>query len=288
MNLLINDFLKYMQNRNMSPHTIRSYKVDLLEFSEFLKTNYGVEHPSRVNVDHIRNFVASLARHGYEKRSINRKLSAIRSFYRYLNRHGIVDIQPATAVRSFKLPRKLPTFLTEAEMERLFELTDLSLRDRTILELLYGTGIRASELCNLKLHDIDWEREIIRVHGKGGKQREIPLTHTALRWLREYVQTGDKIKMDELGLFLSRKGTPITTRTLQRIVKKHLMKVSHKTGISPHTLRHTYATHLLNRGCDLRTVQLLLGHRSIASTQIYTHLTLKELKKIHEITHPRG
>ncbi len=288
MNLLINDFLKYMQNRNMSPHTIRSYKVDLLEFSEFLKTNYGVEHPSRVNVDHIRNFVASLVRHGYEKRSINRKLSAIRSFYRYLNRHGIVDIQPATAVRSFKLPRKLPTFLTEAEMERLFELTDLSLRDRTILELLYGTGIRASELCNLKLHDIDWEREIIRVHGKGGKQREIPLTRTALRWLREYVQTGDKIKMDELGLFLSRKGTPITTRTLQRIVKKHLMKVSHKTGISPHTLRHTYATHLLNRGCDLRTVQLLLGHRSIASTQIYTHLTLKELKKIHEITHPRG
>lgn len=288
MNLLINDFLKYMQNRNMSPHTIRSYKVDLLEFSEFLKTNYGVEHPSKVNVDHVRNFVASLARHGYEKRSINRKLSAIRSFYRYLNRHGIVDIQPATAVRSFKLPRKLPTFLTEAEMERLFELTDLSLRDRTILELLYGTGIRASELCNLKLHDIDWEREIIRVHGKGGKQREIPLTRTALRWLREYVQTGDKIKMDELGLFLSRKGTPITTRTLQRIVKKHLMKVSHKTGISPHTLRHTYATHLLNRGCDLRTVQLLLGHRSIASTQIYTHLTLKELKKIHEITHPRG
>jgi len=288
MNLLINDFLKYMQNRNMSPHTIRSYKVDLLEFSEFLKTNYGVEHPSRVNVDHIRNFVASLVRHGYEKRSINRKLSAIRSFYRYLNRYGIVDIQPATAVRSFKLPRKLPTFLTEAEMERLFELTDLSLRDRTILELLYGTGIRASELCNLKLHDIDWEREIIRVHGKGGKQREIPLTRTALRWLREYVQTGDKIKMDELGLFLSRKGTPITTRTLQRIVKKHLMKVSHKTGISPHTLRHTYATHLLNRGCDLRTVQLLLGHRSIASTQIYTHLTLKELKKIHEITHPRG
>jgi len=277
-----------MQNRNMSPHTIRSYKVDLLEFSEFLKTNYGVEHPSRVNVDHIRNFVASLVRHGYEKRSVNRKLSAIRSFYRYLNRHGIVDIQPATAVRSFKLPRKLPTFLTEAEMERLFELTDLSLRDRTILELLYGTGMRASELCNLKLHDIDWEREIVRVHGKGGKQREIPLTRTALRWLREYVQTGDKIKMDELGLFLSRKGTPITTRTLQRIVKKHLMKVSHKTGISPHTLRHTYATHLLNRGCDLRTVQLLLGHRSIASTQIYTHLTLNELKKIHEITHPRG
>jgi len=277
-----------MQNRNMSPHTIRSYKVDLLEFSEFLKTNYGVEHPSQVNVDHIRNFVASLARHGYEKRSINRKLSAIRSFYRYLNRHGIVNIQPATAVRSFKLPRKLPTFLTEAEMERLFELTDLSLRDRTILELLYGTGMRASELCNLKLHDIDWEREIIRVHGKGGKQREIPLTRTALRWLREYVQTGDKIKMDELGLFLSRKGIPITTRTLQRIVKKHLMKVSHKTGISPHTLRHTYATHLLNRGCDLRTVQLLLGHRSIASTQIYTHLTLNELKKIHEITHPRG
>ena len=272
----------------MSPHTIRSYKVDLLEFSEFLKTNYGVEHPSQVNVDHIRNFVASLARHGYEKRSINRKLSAIRSFYRYLNRHGIVNIQPATAVRSFKLPRKLPTFLTEAEMERLFELTDLSLRDRAILELLYGTGMRASELCNLKLHDIDWEREIIRVHGKGGKQREIPLTRTALRWLREYVQTGDKIKMDELGLFLSRKGTPITTRTLQRIVKKHLMKVSHKTGISPHTLRHTYATHLLNRGCDLRTVQLLLGHRSIASTQIYTHLTLNELKKIHEITHPRG
>ena len=288
MTPFIDNFLKYMQNRNMSPHTIRSYKVDLLEFSEFLKTNYGVEHPSRVNVDHIRNFVASLVRHGYEKRSINRKLSAIRSFYRYLNRYGIVDIQPATAVRSFKLPRKLPTFLTEAEMERLFELTDLSLRDRTILELLYGTGMRASELCNLKLHDIDWEREIIRVHGKGGKQREIPLTCTALRWLREYVRTGDKIKMDELGLFLSRKGTPITTRTLQRIVKKHLMKVSHKTGISPHTLRHTYATHLLNRGCDLRTVQLLLGHRSIASTQIYTHLTLKELKKIHEITHPRG
>ena len=296
----IDRFLKYLETqRGASYHTLRSYKSDLKEFEEFLRENWNIKDVRDVSRKAIRDFLGSFSRYGYDKRSISRKLSTIKSFFKFLKKENMVEINPTIGIKAPKLELKLPSFLTEKAIEKLMELPYkrdfFGLRDKAILEMLYGTGIRASELIGLNLSDIDMLEEVIRVRGKGGKERILPLPEMAKRALNEYLQLrkpslskGFLLKYEDGPLLLSKRKTRLTTRSLYRIVKKYLEKVAELTHMSPHTLRHTFATHLLNKGCDLKTVQELLGHSSISTTQIYTHVTPERLKKIYTQAHPRA
>ncbi|HID94041.1 MAG TPA: tyrosine recombinase XerC [bacterium (Candidatus Stahlbacteria)] len=296
----IDRFLKYLEaQRGASYHTLRSYKSDLKEFEEFLRENWNIKDVRDVGRKAIRDFLGSFTRYGYDKRSISRKLSTLKSFFKFLKKENIVEINPTIGIKAPKPELKLPSFLTEKAIEELMELPYkkdfLGLRDKAILEMLYGTGMRASELIGLNLSDIDILEEVIRVRGKGGKERILPLPEMAKKALKEYLQLrkpslvkGFLLKCEDGPLLLSKRKTRLTTRSLIRIVKKYLGRVAELTQMSPHTLRHTFATHLLDKGCDLKTVQELLGHSSISTTQIYTHITPERLKKIYTQAHPRA
>jgi len=296
----IERFLKYLEaQRGASYHTLRSYKSDLKEFVEFLEDKPDIKDVRDVGRKSIRNFLAAFTRYGQGKRSIARKLSTLKSFFKFLKKENIVEINPTIGIKAPKLDLKLPSFLTEKAISELMELPYkedfFGLRDKAILEMLYGTGMRASELIGLNLSDIDILEEVIRVRGKGGKERILPLPEMAKRALKEYLQLrkpslskGYLLKYEDGPLLLSKRKTRLTTRSLVRIVKKYLSRVAELTQMSPHTLRHTFATHLLDKGCDLRTIQELLGHASISTTQIYTHITSERLKKIYTQAHPRA
>ncbi len=284
----VEEFLKEMERKESSHHTLRAYRIDLEEFVEFL-TSLGVDDWRRVKRIHIREFLGSLLSKGYSSRSAARKLSAIKTFFRFLRKEEIIDRNPALGVKSPKIEKTLPSFLSEEEMERLFSLlpssTTLDVRNRAILELLYGTGIRASELVGLNLSDVNFRNDTVRVFGKRKKERIVPLPRRAREALEKYLEVRGR---REGPLFLSKLGKRLSQRTLQRIVHKSLMLISDAAKLSPHTLRHTFATHLLSRGADLRAVQELLGHASLSTTQIYTHLTVKNLKELYRRAHPRG
>lgn len=296
----IDRFLKYLEaQRGASYHTIRSYGCDLKEFEEFLRENLDIKDVRNVGREAIRRFLGSFTKYGYDKRSISRKLSTLKSFFKFLKKENIIGINPTEGMKAPKLDLKLPSFLTEKATEELMNLPYkkdfFGLRDKTILEMLYGTGMRASELIGLNLSDIDMLEEVIRVRGKGGKERILPLPEMAKRALKEYLELrkpslakGYLLKYEDGPLLLSKRKVRLTTRSLCRIVKKYLSRVAELTQMSPHTLRHTFATHLLDKGCDLRTVQELLGHASISTTQIYTHITPERLKKIYTQAHPRA
>ncbi|MDI6840512.1 MAG: tyrosine recombinase [bacterium] len=287
MQELLEKFIESLKLEGASPHTIRSYRVDIEELADFLKQKTA-EHIGKRD---IRDFLASLARYSYDKRSISRKLSAIRSFFKFLVKRGIIGQNPCVDLHAPKLERKIPSFLTFEAAEKLMKLTGLSNRDSAILELLYGTGMRASELIKLNIGDINFINETVKIFGKRERERIIPLTRKARESLQRYLDerrlTSQSIRVQE-PLFLNKNRNRLSQRSLQRIVNKYIRKVAELTRTSPHTLRHTFATHLLDRGCDLRTVQELLGHSSISSTQIYTHITPERLKEVYKQAHPRA
>jgi len=293
MQQVFNKYINYLEvERNASPYTVRNYTTDLLNFFQFLKDK---EIGSLKEVDRhtLRDYLSHLMEKGFVKASIARKLSAIRSFYRYLLREEIISTSPVANTSSPKLDRRLPSFLTIEEIDRLLEAPDLStpqgLRDRALMELLYASGFRVSELVSLNLEQVNLDTNEIRVWGKGSKERMVLMGEPAARALTAYLNQGRPEllgKKSNSALLLNRYGKRINERRVQRILEKYANIINIGKRVHPHMLRHTFATHLLDGGADLRVVQELLGHASLSSTQIYTHVSKSQAKKVYLSAHP--
>ena len=293
MQKIFNRYITHLEaERNASPYTIRNYKADLLDFFYFLKEK-KVGTLDEVNRHVLRDYLAHLVGRGIAKASIARKLSAIRSFYRYLVREKIIEVNPIKTVSSPKLDKRLPSFLTLAEVKRLLEAPNLStpqgLRDQALLELLYASGLRVSELTSLELGQINLDTNEIRVWGKGSKERVALMGEPAAEALKNYLEQGRPRLLTARksnAIFLNRYGQRLPERSVQKILEKYATKAGLKKRVHPHMLRHTFATHLLDGGADLRVVQELLGHERLSSTQIYTHVTKKQARKVYLSAHP--
>jgi len=285
----IEKFIRYLEiEKDYSKHTIVNYRLDLGDFKNFL----GETALEKVDYLLLRKYLATLKEKNHQPRTIARKLSTLRSFFKFLTREGLIKTNPILILSSPKLDKHLPQFLTEGEVSKLIESAvpknekdERSLRDRAILETFYSTGIRISELVGLNLDDIDFIGGVVKVRGKGKKERLAPIGDLAIKAIRTYL---DKRKKQSEVVFLNRSGRRITDRGVRNIVEKYINRTSIKHGVSAHTLRHSFATHLLNRGADLRSVQELLGHANLSTTQIYTHLTTERLKSVYDKAHPRA
>jgi len=292
MERFVEKFIRYLDiEKNVSKHTILNYSLDLNDFKNFLN-----ETPlEKVDYLTLRKYLAHLKTKQLSNRTIGRRLSCLRRFYRFLFTEGLIKNNPALLIASPKPDKKLPHFLTEEEAVRLIEMppadTFLGLRDRAILELLYSTGMRVSELCSLKVADVETIGDAIKVLGKGNKERLLPVGGPAIRAIEAYLSERRKAKKrkdDFTALFINKNSTRLSDRGVRKIITKYIKIASMQAGISPHTFRHSFATHLLNRGADLRSVQELLGHANLVTTQIYTHLTTERLKTVYNKAHPRA
>jgi integrase/recombinase XerC len=285
--------LRLEQERNFSPHTLRAYGIDLREFLEFLGADAGID-----SITHLvlRRFLAQLRTRGVAKSTIARKLATVRSFFKFLCREGIMKSNPILALRTPKQEKRLPHVLGAEEVKRLLETAagndEADLRDRAILETLYSTGMRVGELVSLKVKDVDFFAEVLTVMGKRRKERVCPVGSYALKALIAYLDFRGISQMQapqsKEPLFTNLRGTRLTTRSVGRLLERRLAEANLSSRTTPHTLRHSFATHLLDRGADLRAVQELLGHASLSSTQIYTHLSAERLKQVYERAHPRA
>jgi integrase/recombinase XerC len=313
------DYLTHLaKERDVSPHTLKAYARDLEAFVAFLQHYYGADrrssppstlHPrpsswSWEGVDRLamRGFLAHLSRRGLGKRSMARTLSAVRSFYRWMHRNEIVESNPARAVGAPKLDRYLPAYLDRAQIDLLFQAAQaramegrfVDVRNLAILELFYSTGMRLSELQGLNRADVDLVSQQVKVRGKGRKERLIPVGDHASLALRNYEAKRDELirsigsRADRIAFFLGRAGKRISRRAVQQAVGTFLKQIDEDAGLSVHSLRHTFATHLLDAGADLRAVQELLGHASVSTTQIYTHTSVERLKQVYRRAHPRA
>ncbi|MBN1164485.1 MAG: tyrosine recombinase XerC [Candidatus Krumholzibacteriota bacterium] len=307
---IIEEYLLYLAlERAVSEATLRAYEGDILQFNVYLRQE-AVSPAEISSVDSIviKSFLGRLSRDGYSARSIARKSAALKSFFNFCLKRGLIENDPTVGISTPKISRGLPVFAGKAVMERMMNLPPLNsvkgIRDRAVLELLYGTGIRLSEMVGCDIGHCDFENGVIRVLGKGDRERLLPLGGKAAESLKLYLQNrqgmpslaGENRKeymaffADRLAapLFAGRGGKRISKRTVQRIVHKYLRLVASLSQMSPHVLRHTFATHLLDAGADLRAVQELLGHKNLATTQIYTHLTSKRLREVYDQAHPRA
>ncbi len=287
MEKFISEFLIYMDGKGSSPHTLINYESDLKNFADFLKTK-RIKDVKKISPSIIREYIMELYSLSMSKSSIQRKISSLKSFFKFLLRRKIIEKNPMSDIKTPKKEKKLPEYVSEKEMEKLFDLPNVSLRDRAILELLYATGMRASELIRLNVKDIDFNRGEVKVLGKGRKERIIPLTEKAKEILKMYLEKEGRIDNLNSPLFLSKRKKRLSQRTLQRIVKKYLQMVSEVKRKSPHVIRHTFATHLLRAGCDIRTIKELLGHSSISTTEIYTHILPDKIFEVYKRAHPRA
>ena len=303
----IEEFLTFLaKERNDSPHTVKAYRRDLEALQGFCDDYYGgARRWSWETIDRLalRSFMGELARRGLAKRSIARAVSVFRTFYQFLGtRFGIED-NPARGIRAPKLERRLPAVLDRAQVDLMFEFAQSlaadggfgPTRDLAMLELFYATGIRLSELAGLNLADVDIVSEQIKVRGKGKKERIVPFGDYAARALRRYFGERDDLlgrlrtpRVDRRAVFLSRQGRRLSVRGIQHIVRRHLRTLDEGLGLRVHSLRHSFATHLLDAGADLRAVQELLGHASLSTTQVYTHTSVAHLKKVYRKAHPRA
>ncbi len=289
-------FVKYRNylevEKNASPYTVRNYTTDLNDFFVFLR-RCGVASLKDIDRKVLRDYLADLMERGFVKRSIARKLSAVRSLYRYMVREEIVSTNPVKDTSSPRLDRRLPEFLTAEEIARLIETPDLSnplgQRDRALLELLYAAGLRVSELVRLNIENVDMDTREIRVWGKGSKERITLMGEPALNALRMYLNDSRPGLLGQRGtgaLFVNRYGGRLTERSVQEMLDRYAQMAGISKKIHPHMVRHTFATHLLNGGADLRVVQELLGHASLSTTQIYTHVSKSQARKVYMSSHP--
>ena len=301
----LKQFLQHLKyERNVSPHTLRNYTSDLDQFHNYLAPSQAngthKEIPVK-EIDHItiREWMSELHIEN-KKTSIARKLASLRTFFQFLVREGVVEINPAKLVATPRIERKLPTHLSMEDAVRFIEApdlnTDLGKRDRAILEFIYATGMRVGELVSLNIRDIDFKEKLVRVTGKRKKQRILPFGEPALQSLVFYLEKTRPIflnncpsaERDEKVVFLNYQGTRITTRSVGRMVDKYIKQCSDIKDISPHSLRHSFATHLLDSGADLRDIQELLGHARLSTTQIYTHVSMEKLIEVYDKTHPKA
>ena len=291
-------FLNYLKvERNASALTTKSYADDLAHLSEFFQEQVGhVPHPADVDVSQLRSYVAYLHECGYARATVARRLACLRSFFRYCNREEICDKNPARPLRTPKAGRKLPHFLTTEEVGKLLLAPpankDDGVRDRAILETIYSAGLRVAEVVGLDLGDFDRSAGVLRVLGKGRKERIAPVGSYAMKALTQWLAIRKPDERadaaDQEALFLNRFGRRLTTRSIGRMLEKHIATVGLSQQTSPHTLRHSFATHLLDGGADLRVVQELLGHKSLTTTQIYTHVSTRRLRETYEAAHPHA
>ena len=301
----VGEFLLHLEKeRDVSPHTLRAYARDLDAFVGYLSAQHGVDGFSWAGVDRLlmRGYLGYLTRQGLSRRSIARALSALRTFYRFLQREEVVEANPARAIGTPRLEKYLPGYLDRAQVDLLFQAAEArawdghfaDVRNLAILELFYSTGMRLSELRGVNTGDLDLVTQQVKVRGKGRKERIIPVGDHAVRALRTYVAKRDElVRMvgrgaDRGAFFLSRTGKRMAARTIQQVVTRFLDQVDEDAGLSTHSLRHTFATHLLDNGADLRAVQELLGHASISTTQVYTHTSVERLKQVYQKAHPRA
>ncbi|PKR78611.1 tyrosine recombinase XerC [Halalkalibacillus sediminis] len=290
-------FKEYLKvEKNASPHTIKHYMYDIGQFEAFLLKE---SLKNWKDADHllIRNFLTELYQTKITKRTVSRKLSSLRSFYNFLEREGLVEQNPFHYVTMPKMEKNIPEFFYEEEIEKLFEVEDLTTplgqRNQAMIELLYASGLRVTELTTINVHDIDFSVGSVLVTGKGKKQRHIPFGSHAQKALLKYMRDGrdqliSKRNSDTDVVFLNNMGKPLTARGVSYILNSMIQKVAKTSSIHPHKLRHTFATHLLNKGADLRSVQEMLGHENLSSTQVYTHVTKDYLQKIYKNAHPRA
>ncbi len=296
MDEAVRAFLTYLNvERGASPHTLRNYELDLRQFLEFLKTSRSGTLPGPADVDSfaVRSFLAARASHGDTKATRSRKLATLRSLFKYLAREGIVTRSPAAAVAALKKDQKLPRVLTADDANRLMDdrapAQPRSARDQAILETLYSTGARVAELVGLTVEDVDLQEGIATVMGKGRKERIVPLGEKAVEALGEYLNSlGPHTGHGPAPLFRNSRGGRLTARSVERIVVKYCRALPNFPTISPHALRHSFATHLLDGGADLRAIQELLGHTSLSTTQRYTHVAIDRLMETYDKAHPRA
>lgn len=304
MNELIQRFLEHLrEERNLSPHTLRAYRGDLHRFRAFLAEELeqaGGQEPSPAAVDAtlVRAFLVSLTRQGVGRRSQGRALSAVRSLLRFAVRDGALGANPAAAVRTPRAPQRLPRHLRPVEVEQVLTAGadggPLGRRDRAILELLYATGLRVGELVSLDWGALDLSSRVLRVLGKGGRERMVPFGLPAAGVLKSWLEVWEEVRADkgsdddEEPVFLNARGGRLSARSVRRILDRCVQQAAVAGGVHPHTLRHSFATHLLEAGADLRTIQELLGHRSLSTTQKYTHLDIDRLLAVYRQSHPRA
>ncbi|MCD6595681.1 tyrosine recombinase XerD [bacterium] len=293
----IPEFLLHIgKERNFAAGTVEYYDVDLKQFVDFLQTEFpdGLENPKSIDIIVLRAYIAGLVQSGYKTGTIHRKIDVLRSFFKFLYNRNVIDVNYIKHIKLPKMPKKFPSFLDFAQANKAMELPDtskpLGLRDKAVMELLYATGIRRSELVGLNLDDVDFPQMRIKVFGKGSKERIVPFNESAKNAMEEYLSRARPL-FDKSGsakaLFLTRNGTRVSPQDVYKIVRKYLTQVTDGKR-SPHVLRHTFATHLLENGADLMAIKELLGHESIATTQIYTHTTIEHLREIYRKAHPKG
>ena len=331
-NQLIEEFLNYLRfERHFSPHTAKCYAADLHQFCEFLAEHGGrTQEPggngyhagsngngssvaivtvaaprvqvtesvslTAVDTEDVQRFLAFLNERAYSKSTTARKLATLRSFYKFCLRRAYVQVNPLAAIRTPKQEKRLPKFLEEEQVRKLLETPDtnmvLGCRDRAMLETMYSTGVRVSELVDLNIADVDFVGEALHIRGKGKKQRVTPISPTALAWIKRYMELRRQDPRagtsNQEAVFVNKHGQRLSTRSVRRKLDKYLAIAGLDPAISPHTLRHSFATHMLSRGADLRSVQELLGHQSLSTTQIYTHVTVNRMKQAYDAAHPRS
>lgn len=286
MNKYIDQFLRYLEiEKGVSTHTLRSYKKDLEELFEYVKTK-----PEEIDMVDIRGFIAEQIKKGLNKTTVSRRLSSIRSFFSYLYRERCITFNPAKLVSHIRTAKLLPRFLSVDDAFSLVEKPEgigfLPARDRAVLELLYSSGLRVSELAGLNTDDIHLKDALIKIRGKGKKERIVPIGSKAIDAVKTYLVERMLFKSKDRALFLNRLGSRLTDRSVRRIVVKYARTLGYNEKVSPHTLRHTFASHLLQGGADLRVIQELLGHSSLSTTQRYTHLDITHLMDVYDRSHP--
>ena len=305
-----NDFFQYLQyERRYSPHTLLAYKNDINQFYSFLSDTYQLDNIQKVNHQIVRSWIVSLMEKQITSRSVNRKITTLKSYYKFLLREKVVNENPMVKILTPKTSKKLPVFVEKSKMDLLLDNVDFgddfsAIRDRLIIEMFYSTGIRLSELINLKQRDVDLNNGTIKVIGKGNKERLIPFGNSLKKLIAGYVEKKDEEEFQRAGsplplgkglgdglrglFFITEKGRGMYPKLVYRMVNNYLSKVTTIDKKGPHTLRHTFATHMLNNGANLNAIKELLGHANLSATQIYTHNTIEKLTNIYKRTHPRA
>lgn len=286
MNRYLEKFLSYLEiEKNYSPYTLLNYRLDLEEFFGLM----GEVDVAALTYVSLRKYLAELRNRQHRPRTIARKLSSLRSFFKFLFREGHIKSNPAVLLQTPKLDKTLPKFLSETEVVQLIEASPVESladrRDRAILETLYSSGLRVGELVSMNTESVDVISNLVRVMGKGKKERIVPIGDKAVDAIKDYL---DHRASAQRALFLNRRGGRLTDRSVRNIINRHILKTSLRMNVSPHVMRHSFATHLLNHGADLRSVQELLGHVNLSTTQIYTHVTTERLKNVYDKAHPHA
>lgn len=288
----LEDFLDYLNiEKRYSSHTILAYSIDLRQFEEFIKEVFEKSNARDVNSEMIRDWIVSLSEKGISSRSINRKIASLRAYFHFLIKQGDIEKNPMTKILAVKNPKRNPVFVMEEDIENVLNLeyedSFWGRRDSLIIELLYATGMRRSELINLEIKDFDFERNEVRIFGKRRKERIVPIHKDLIKRIENFYKESLSLNNNHSKLFVNKRGNAISEMSVYDIVKKSL-SFAQVEKRSPHVLRHTFATHLLNEGADIMNVKEMLGHANLEATQIYTHNTIEKLKKVYKLAHPRN